>query len=139
MRCPCLTCRLEDEVKDLRARVALLERGTPVIPTERLTLQEVRRAVSSEYCIPQRDIDSEKRSRPIVTARHVAMYLARRLLQMSYPEIAKAFGGRDHATAMHAVYRIEQQLPEDPTLRGEVQRITFALGVPLEESEEEVG
>ena len=48
------------------------------------------------------------RRRPLVTARQIAMYIFRELTELSYPAIAKEFGGRDHTTVMHAVKKIEE-------------------------------
>ena len=52
------------------------------------------------------------RTRPLVTARQVAMYIVRNLTDYSYPAIARVFGGRDHTTVIHAVDKISTQMKE---------------------------
>jgi chromosomal replication initiator protein len=60
------------------------------------------------------DIIGKARTRDLVDARHIAMYVSRQLTNppLSYPQIAKAFGGRDHTTVMNAVQRIERDMKE---------------------------
>ncbi|MGH9164575.1 MAG: chromosomal replication initiator protein DnaA, partial [Acidimicrobiales bacterium] len=52
------------------------------------------------------------RRRPLITARHVGMYVCRQLTDLSYPMIAKEFGGRDHTTVIHAVEKISGLMAE---------------------------
>ncbi|MFM8988210.1 MAG: helix-turn-helix domain-containing protein, partial [Alphaproteobacteria bacterium] len=58
-------------------------------------------------------IKGRSRQRPIVTARQTAMYVFRELTDLSYPAIARLFGGRDHTTVMHAVRKIEELRASD--------------------------
>jgi chromosomal replication initiator protein len=53
---------------------------------------------------------SKSRQRPLVTARQIAMYVFRELTDLSYPSIARLFGGRDHTTVIHAVEKIQRQM-----------------------------
>jgi chromosomal replication initiator protein len=52
------------------------------------------------------EIQGASRRRPLVTARQIAMYVFRELTDLSYPAIAREFGGRDHTTVIHAVDKI---------------------------------
>jgi chromosomal replication initiator protein len=52
------------------------------------------------------EIKGKNRQRPLVTARQIAMYVVREMTDLSYPAIAREFGGRDHTTVMHAVEKI---------------------------------
>ncbi|MGB1724166.1 MAG: chromosomal replication initiator protein DnaA, partial [Ilumatobacteraceae bacterium] len=54
----------------------------------------------------------KSRQRPLVTARQIAMYVFRNLTDLSYPSIARLFGGRDHTTVIHAVEKIQRQMGE---------------------------
>lgn len=54
----------------------------------------------------------KSRQRPLVTARQIAMYVFRELTDLSYPSIARLFGGRDHTTVIHAVEKIQRQMGE---------------------------
>jgi chromosomal replication initiator protein len=51
------------------------------------------------------------------------MYLARKLTQLSFPEIGSAFGGKDHTTIMHGVGKIEKLLTQDPALLSSVEAL----------------
>jgi chromosomal replication initiator protein len=61
------------------------------------------------------DVDAlrgKSRQRPLVTARQIAMYVFRESTDLSYPSIARLFGGRDHTTVIHAVEKIQRQMGE---------------------------
>jgi len=67
-------------------------------------------ATSKMFGIPIEEIIGRKRQRPLVTARQVGMYVFRDLTDLSYPAIAREFGGRDHTTVIHAVEKISAQM-----------------------------
>jgi chromosomal replication initiator protein len=67
------------------------------------------------------------RSRPLVTARQIAMYVIRQLTDHSYPAIARAFGGRDHTTVIHAVNKIDGLMPQRAKVYQDAQRLTRRL------------
>ena len=71
-----------------------------------ITPQVILEATSKMFGIPIEEIIGKKRQRPLVTARQVAMYVFRDLTDLSYPAIAREFGGRDHTTVIHAVEKI---------------------------------
>ena len=73
------------------------------------------------------ELKGPSRSRPLVQARQVAMYVLRALTDHSYPAIAEAFGGRDHTTVIHAVRKIESLMPERAKVYQEVQQLTRRL------------
>ena len=75
-----------------------------------ITPQVILEATSKMFGIPIEDIIGKKRQRPLVTARQVAMYVFRDLTDLSYPAIAREFGGRDHTTVIHAVEKISAQM-----------------------------
>src|SRR6478736_2671943 len=58
------------------------------------------------------DLQGQSRSRVLVTARQIAMYLCRELTDLSLPKIGQQFGGRDHTTGMHADKKIRQLMAE---------------------------
>ena len=76
----------------------------PITPTV------ILEATSKMFGIPIEEIIGKKRQRPLVTARQVAMYVFRDLTDLSYPAIAREFGGRDHTTVIHAVEKISAQM-----------------------------
>lgn len=83
--------------------------------------------VSSRYSVPVDDILSPKRDKDIVFPRHVAMYLLRDELKLSYPKIAVALGRKDHTTAMHSIEKISREISLDPRLKSEIDEIRGML------------
>jgi chromosomal replication initiator protein len=75
-----------------------------------ITASLILEATSKMFGIPVEEITGKKRQRPLVTARQVAMYVVRELTDLSYPAIAREFGGRDHTTVIHAVDKISTQM-----------------------------
>jgi len=67
------------------------------------------------------------RRRPLVTARQISMYIFRELTELSYPAIAKEFGGRDHTTVIHAVDKISQLMAERREIYDQVNALTTAV------------
>ena len=62
----------------------------------------------------------KSRQRPLVTARQMAMYVFRELTDLSYPAIARLFGGRDHTTVIHAVDKIQRLMKERKQIYDQV-------------------
>jgi len=78
----------------------------------RITPQMILEATANRFGFTIDAICGPSRTRPLVTARQVAMYLVRNLTDYSYPAIARVFGGRDHTTVIHAVEKISGQMKE---------------------------
>jgi chromosomal replication initiator protein len=70
------------------------------------------------------DLRGHSRSRVLVNARQVAMYLCRELTDLSLPRIGQAFGGRDHTTVMHADRKIRQHMAERRSLYNQIAELT---------------
>jgi chromosomal replication initiator protein len=70
------------------------------------------------------DLCGISRSRVLVTARQIAMYLCRELTDLSLPKIGQQFGGRDHTTVMHADRKIRQQMSERRSVYNQVRELT---------------
>lgn len=76
------------------------------------------------------DVDALKgksRQRPLVTARQIAMYVFREQTDLSYPSIARLFGGRDHTTVIHAVEKIQRQMGERKAIYEQVTDVLQKL------------
>ncbi|MCA0328618.1 MAG: chromosomal replication initiator protein DnaA [Actinobacteria bacterium] len=73
------------------------------------------------------DLCGSSRSRVLVTARQIAMYLCRELTDLSLPKIGQAFGGRDHTTVMHADRKIRQLMAERRSLYNQVTDLTARI------------
>ena len=73
------------------------------------------------------DLRSQNRSRPIVQARQIAMYLMRDLTDLSLPKVGDVFGGRDHTTVLHACQKIVGQLSEKRQVYHQIQDLTSRI------------
>jgi chromosomal replication initiator protein len=73
------------------------------------------------------EIRSGSRSRPLVTARQMAMYLCRELTDLSLPKIGERFGGRDHSTVIYATTKVREQLQQSQSYYEQVQELTARI------------
>jgi len=91
-----------------------------------ITPQVVLDATAKLFGIAVEDVIGKARTRDLVDARHIAMYVCRQLTNppLSFPQIAKAFGGRDHTTVMNAVQRIERDMKERRKTFDRVNELT---------------
>jgi hypothetical protein len=96
-------------------------------PAPRLKVEHIQRAAAQHFGISRDEMLSREHVHALSRPRHVAMYLARKLTTKSYPEIGRHFGGRDHATVLHAVRRIEDLLTQDAELAASVDHIRATL------------
>ena len=82
---------------------------------------------SEMYGFSKDELIGASRRRPLVTARQVAMYTFRELTDLSYPGIAREFGGRDHTTVIHAVEKIRNLMAERREIYDQVTSLISAL------------
>jgi chromosomal replication initiator protein len=92
-----------------------------------LTIEAIQREVASYFGVKLHDLKGPKRHRAVAHPRMVAMYLARRLTSMSYPEIGSRFGGKDHSTVISAVRKIERLCGTDPAQRSVINTLESHL------------
>jgi chromosomal replication initiator protein len=84
--------------------------------------------VADFYGLSVEDIRGSKRLRPLVHARHVAMYLIRDLLNnYSYPMIARIFDGRNHTTVISGVEKVKEQITHNPDMLAQVNQLKRRL------------
>jgi len=76
------------------------------------------------------DLVGKSRSRPLVTARQISMYVFRQMTDFSYPAIGREFGGRDHTTVIHAVDKIGTLMKQRRAIFDQVTALMQALGNP---------
>jgi chromosomal replication initiator protein len=85
-------------------------------------------SVAGEYFgVTPEEICSPNRSRPLVNARQIAMYLCRELTDLSLPKIGERFGGRDHSTVVHADRKIKEEIRERQSSYEQVQELTTRI------------
>nr|WP_222847960.1 chromosomal replication initiator protein DnaA [Ruania zhangjianzhongii] len=89
-----------------------------------ITPSMIMAQTSSYFGVTIEALCSADRSRVLVNARQIAMYLCRELTELSLPKIGQLFGGRDHTTVMHANKKIRQQMAERRSTFNQVTELT---------------
>lgn len=89
-----------------------------------LSVEQVVDAVCAHFGLTPEDILSAGRRHDLVFARQVAMFLCRRHMGLSFPELGRAFGGRDHSTALYSCKKIEQLQRDDKSIKSMLQALT---------------
>ncbi len=85
-------------------------------------------SVTAEYFgVSLEDLKGHNRSRVLVTARQIAMYLCREMTELSLPRIGQIFGGKDHTTVMHAVRKISALMAERLAIFNQVTELTSRI------------
>ena len=92
-----------------------------------VTIDLIQDVVSSYFNLRVEDLKSQRRTRNVAYPRQIAMYLSRKLTDMSLPKIGEEFGGRDHTTVIHAYEKISENLKTDDSLQSTVNDITKKL------------
>ncbi|WP_197531613.1 helix-turn-helix domain-containing protein [Posidoniimonas corsicana] len=106
----------------LAASLAELDLARPSPPAG-----EIVATVARYYGLPKAKLTSSSRQKSIVLARAVAIYLTRELTPLSYDQIGKLLGGRDHTTVLHNYRRIERSLPTDRALRTALDELRGSI------------
>ncbi|HDH97216.1 MAG TPA: chromosomal replication initiator protein DnaA [Proteobacteria bacterium] len=90
-------------------------------------VEKIIKAVAAHFSLKPQDLKSRKRSKLIATSRHIAMYLARTVAKMSFPEIGRRFGGKDHSSVIHAVNKISREIAQNSEMRELVEKLKTSL------------
>ena len=87
----------------------------------------IQKTVVDFFRISLLELRSKRRSKNLVLARQIAMYLTRQLTGLSLPEIGNVFGGKDHTTVLHSLKKIEQNILKDAELKRVIHDLTILL------------
>lgn len=91
-------------------------------PSKRLTVADIQKEVESFYKIGHADLIGKKRTRNIIYARQIAIYLCRHMLDLPFNDIGKKFN-RDHSTVMYSVTNVEEKMKENRELKEEIDTL----------------
>ena len=94
---------------------------------EGLSLSQIAKTTAKHFGVSVADLRGASRRRAIVTARNVAMYLARTMTEKSLDHIGGYFGNRDHTTVSHGCQRVEQQLQTEPAIGDTLSELQARL------------
>jgi chromosomal replication initiator protein len=92
-----------------------------------ITSATIMAQTAAYFGLSMEDLCGSSRSRVLVTARQIAMYLCRELTELSLPKIGQQFGGRDHTTVMHAERKIRQLMAERRSVYNQVTELTSRI------------
>jgi chromosomal replication initiator protein len=106
-----------------RSELAMVSPRRP----DHMSVADIQRAVCNHFRLSATELLSKDRHKSVAFARQVAMYLCRQRLKCSYPELGRAFGNRDHTTAMSAVKRVEGLRHTDPQVNAHLEAIEQRL------------
>jgi chromosomal replication initiator protein DnaA len=88
--------------------------------SKQVTIDLIQDVVANYFNLKVDDLKSSRRTRNVAFPRQIAMYLSRKLTDMSLPKIGEEFGGRDHTTVIHAYEKISTNLKVDESLQNAV-------------------
>ena len=100
----------------------ITESGNPEI-----TAAHIMAVVAEYFSVSLDDLTGSSRSRVLVSARQIAMYLCRELTDLSLPKIGQTFGGRDHTTVMHADRKIRGLMAERMSVFNQISELTSRI------------
>lgn len=92
-----------------------------------ITVETIQKKVAEYFNISLIDMKGKKRPQSILLPRYIAMYLCRKLTEMSLTEIGMEFGGRDHATIINSLQKLEGRIKAEPTIEKSMNEITKML------------
>jgi chromosomal replication initiator protein len=109
---------------DLQLAEIVLKDLIPEAQGPEITASTIMGQTASYFGMSIDDLCGTSRSRVLVTARQIAMYLCRELTDLSLPKIGQQFGGRDHTTVMHAERKIRSLMAERRSIYNQVTELT---------------
>lgn len=88
-----------------------------------LSIDDIQKLVADHFKVRIPDLKSSTRTKPLVVARQMAMYLVKKHLDKSLVDIGRSFGGKDHTTVMNALRRIEDQQHKDSEIKRSLEEL----------------
>lgn len=100
-----------------------------IIPLEnkKVSVSQIQKTISDYYNIKFNSLLSKKRTKDIVLARQVAIYLSRELTDLSLTSIGEAFGGKDHTTIIHSYNKIKNNIKKDNNFKGIINNLILNI------------
>jgi len=116
-------CEAHEKVLTTEIAQTVLGGAGAMPPQRNLTPKQIIERTAAFYDIKVDDLTGAKRDKEIVVPRQIAMYIMRRELGMSFPQIASSLGGRDHTTVMHGVRKINKLAGTNEPISHEIQTL----------------
>jgi chromosomal replication initiator protein len=112
---------------DMALAEIVLKDLIPVDSSPSVNAASIMAQTAAYFSLTVEDLCGTSRSRVLVNARQIAMYLCRELTELSLPKIGQAFGGRDHTTVMHADRKIRELMAERRSIYNQVNELTSRI------------
>ncbi|WP_460757492.1 chromosomal replication initiator protein DnaA [Nocardiopsis oceani] len=112
---------------DLDLTGQVLRDLVPSTEVPEITAGAIMSQTAAYFGLTVEDLCGTSRSRVLVTARQIAMYLCRELTELSLPKIGQQFGGRDHTTVMHADRKVRALMAERRSIYNQVHELTSRI------------
>lgn len=94
-----------------------------------LSIGKIKACVCEYYGLTKNQIESKSRTKQISNARHIAVYICRKHLQVPFVKIGLSFGNRDHSTIMSSYEKAKKMIKQDPLFKTAVEQIETKLGI----------
>ena len=98
---------------DFKLAMGAFKGAGNVAEKNEVSVNKIKRIVSDYFGLTRQQLISNSRTKNIASARHIAMYLSRKLLDLPFIKIGEEFGKRDHSTVMNACEKVEANLKKD--------------------------
>jgi chromosomal replication initiator protein len=118
---------------DLELTTTVLDTMYPQRGRRSLSIGRIQAAVASHYDLAVSDLLSQSRTARVAWPRQVAMYLTRELTSTPLHTIGEAFGGRNHATILHACKRVSDRLTSDREAGAELEHLRTAIANQIDD------
>jgi chromosomal replication initiator protein len=110
-----------DLAKDVLNKI--LKQGS----TTEISIEEIVKTVAGKFNIKINDLKSEKKNKNLVVPRQIAMYLARKLTDESFPDIGAKIGGKDHSTVIYANNKMKKVVEKDVKIKSMIDELEDIL------------
>lgn len=114
---------------DLAFTQEIFKENPVIAADDELTPKKIKKAVCEYYGLTRTQIESKSRTKNIANARHIAVYLCRKHLEMPFVKIGFEFGNRDHSTIMASYEKMVKLLKEKETFQQALLQIENKLGI----------
>lgn len=94
-----------------------------------VSFERIQQLVAEHYKVKVDDLTSSRRFKTIAEPRQIAMYLCKKFLKTSFPEIGQHFGGKDHSTVIHAVRKVTKDIEDNPSLQASISQLEKSLSL----------
>lgn len=91
------------------------------------SIDAVKRATCKVFGVTKAQLESKSKQQTITYPRHIAVYVARQKTAKSFPQIGRAFGGRDHATCIHSFKKITKEIEVKEDVQADVKKVMDTL------------